>query len=57
MNQSPFAQTGKDLHSAFKRLKSIEQDDPQLTPERWLDVQPSARIHIGSKTVIISQPF
>ncbi len=56
MNQLPFAQTGKALHSAFKRLKSIEHDDPQLTPEGWFDVQPSARINVGSKTVIISQP-
>jgi len=56
MNQSLFAQTGKALHSAFKRLQSIEHDEPELTPEGWFDAQPTARIHIGSKTVIVSQP-
>jgi len=56
MNQLPFVKAGKALHSAFNRLKSIENDDPELTPEGWFDAQPSARIHIGSKTVILSQP-
>lgn len=45
------------LHVNYlKGLKSIEHDDPELTPERWFDTQPTARIHIGSKTVILSQP-
>ena len=47
----------KVLLSVFGRLKSIPDDDPDLTPENWCMQQPCMKIRIASKEMIISQPL
>jgi hypothetical protein len=47
----------KVLLSVFGRLKSIPDDDPDLTPENWCMEQPCMKIRIASKEMIISQPL
>ena len=47
----------KILLSVFGRLKSIPDDDPDLTPENWCLQQPCMKIRIASKEMIISQPL
>jgi hypothetical protein len=41
---------------AFGRLKSIRYIDPELTPDNWCQVQPCARIRLGSRAFILTQP-
>jgi len=43
--------------SVFGRLKSIPDDDHDLTPENWCMEQPCMKIRIASKEMIISQPL
>lgn len=43
--------------TVFSRLKSIPQDDPELTPAAWCRVQPCIKIRIAAKELIISQPL
>ncbi|MCG8684076.1 MAG: hypothetical protein MI892_04320 [Desulfobacterales bacterium] len=40
----------------FSRVKTIEHDDPELTPENWCERQPCRTLEIGPKKIVISQP-
>ena len=42
--------------SSFSRLKSVQNDDPEMTPANWCQVQPCAKIRIGSREIILTQP-
>ncbi len=44
----------KAMASIFSRLKSIP--DPELTPDRWCEVQPCLNISFGSRKIILTQP-
>ncbi len=47
----------KETSSYFRRLKSIEHDAPDLTPENWCLKQPCLKVRIARKEVTISQPL
>jgi hypothetical protein len=54
---SAMTKISKIVRPVFKRLESIPQDDPDLTPDKWCMKQPCAKIRIFSKEMIISQPL
>ncbi|MCP4750941.1 MAG: hypothetical protein GY866_08615 [Proteobacteria bacterium] len=46
----------KTVSSAFTRLESIRDPDPDMTPENWCKIQPCVKIKFGSREIVLSQP-
>jgi hypothetical protein len=45
------------ISTAFKRLKTIQSADPELTPENWCELQPCLTFKLGPHEIVLSQPF
>lgn len=56
MKRLLLAKTRATLAAAFRRLDSIRQTDPALTPATWRQVQPCATVRLGAKEIVITQP-
>ena len=46
----------KAVLSGFRRLKTIQYTDPELTPANWCEAQPCVKIQIASRKIILTQP-
>lgn len=46
----------KFLMSGFSRLGTIRDSDPEMTPEKWCEVQPCVKLQIASREIILTQP-
>lgn len=56
MKRSFLIRSAQVISSAFNRLKSIRSTDPNLTPEKWCQVQPCVTIKIAFRDIILTQP-
>ena len=56
MRSSFISDIVKSLSSGFSRLGSIQEADPELTPENWCKEQPCVKIKIASREIILTQP-
>ena len=46
----------KAVISGFSRLESIRYSNPELTPEKWCEIQPCMKVKITSREIILTQP-
>lgn len=44
------------VSSSFDRLKSIPDDNPELTPATWCEIQPCMKVRIAGREVTLTQP-
>ena len=56
MRSSFFLVIAKAVLSGFRRLKTIQYTDPELTPANWCEAQPCLKIKIASRKIILTQP-
>jgi len=56
MRSSFFLVIAKAVLSGFRRLKTIQYTDPELTPANWCEAQPCVKIQIAYREIILTQP-